>query len=313
MRYSRSPVVVLVLALAACGGEDEMSDEAPPPAETPQTPTAQLPSGPDIWIAPLSTESGTLTVGEARNVTNRDGYDNQPSFFADGSVLFTRQDGERTDIWRWDPATDEVTPVTRTDPESEYSPTPLPGGGGFSAVRVEADSTQRLWRFAMDGSGAEVILPDVAPVGYHAWIGGDTLALFVLGDPATLRIAAASTGEAETVESDIGRSLQPVPGRSAFSYTKNVEGGTEIRIFDLSDGSDELAAMGLDGGDFHAWTPGGVLLQASGGRLMRWDEGMGHWMLVTSLDDRGVTLSRIAVSPDGEWIALVAEPAPPAE
>jgi hypothetical protein len=33
---------------------------------------------------------------------------------------------------------------------------------------------------------------------------------------------------------------------------------------------------------------------------------MGHWMPVASFADRGLTLTRIAVSPDGRWIALVA-------
>lgn len=306
----RFPAALILAALAACTGDPDTADEPDVMAEeetADQTPPP-LPAGPDIWIAPLSGEGGTLTVGEPENVTAREGYDNQPFFLDDGSMLYTAIEGVRADIWRWDPTSGASTPVTRTDPESEYSPTPLPGGGGFSAIRVEADSTQRLWRFAMDGSGAEPILEDVAPVGYHAWIGTDTLALFVLGQPATLQLAVASTGEARVVGEDIGRSLHPVPGRYAFSYTQNVEDGTEIRIFDLATGSDELAATGLDGGDFHAWTPDGTLLQASGGRLMRWDEGMGHWMLVTDLSDRGVTLSRLAVSPDGSRIALVAEP-----
>ena len=43
-----------------------------------------------------------------------------------------------------------TTRVTNT-PESEYSPTVTPDGAHISVIRVEADGTQRLWRFTIDG------------------------------------------------------------------------------------------------------------------------------------------------------------------
>ena len=43
--------------------------------------------------------------------------------------------------------------VTNT-PESEYSPTVTPDGAHISVIRVEADGTQRLWRFTLDGRDA---------------------------------------------------------------------------------------------------------------------------------------------------------------
>jgi Tol biopolymer transport system component len=290
-----SPSAAQPAALAAS------TDTAPPASD-----------GPDIWIAELTAGEGdVIALGEPRNLTDRPGYDNQPHFLPDGDLLFTRQEGERTDIWRWRAADDRLEPVTRTDPESEYSPTPLPTGDGFSAVRVEADSTQRLWRFALDGSGATVLLPDVAPVGYHAWVSPDTVALFVLGEPATLQVAAVSGGAVEQKASDIGRSLQRVPGRHAFSYVQNEADGTRIRILDLAGDVTEEVATGIAGGDFHAWTPDRVLLQANGGRLLRWHPSMGHWMPVADLSERGLTLSRLAVSPDGRWLAFVAESTTP--
>ncbi len=273
----------------------------PHPSWNPRAPTSS-------WAQLLVNDDEALSLGEVRNVTDHPGYDNQPTFLSGGGFLFTRQDGEHTDIWRWDPNTDQVTPVTRTEPESEYSATPMPSGDGFSAVRVEADSTQRLWRFGMDGTAPSVLLPDVAPVGYHAWFDTDTLALFVLGDPATLRLATVSGGNAQIVATDIGRSLQPVPGRHAVSFVQHdEEGATRIRIWDLDRGDAEDYAPGLDGGDYHAWTPAGVLLQASGSTLYRWDTASPGWQPVAELD--GVTLSRLAVSPDGRWIALVADAA----
>jgi hypothetical protein len=73
--------------------------------------------------------------------------------------------------------------VTYT-PEGEFSPAVMPDGKDISVVRVEADGTQCLWRVVDKGQKSEtsVILADIKPVGYHAWIDERTVALFVLGE-----------------------------------------------------------------------------------------------------------------------------------
>src|SRR6185503_5120037 len=115
---------------------------------------SQAPSGPastDIYLASLSTRQGRLVVGAPVNVTRRPGYDNQPTFTRDGqALLYTviASDGQ-ADIYRYDLRTKTSRRVTST-PESEYSPTVYSDGTRFSVVRVEADSTQRLWSFQLD-------------------------------------------------------------------------------------------------------------------------------------------------------------------
>jgi hypothetical protein len=145
----------------------------------------------------------------------------QPSFTPDGaSVLFTSSRGggaTQTDIYRYDIARRQVVRVTET-PESEYSPTITPDGAHISVIRVEADKTQRLWQFSLDGRQPTVVLAGVKPVGYHVWIDDHTLGLFVLGSPATLHVADTRTGKSEEVARDVGRSLQRMPGGRTISF-----------------------------------------------------------------------------------------------
>lgn len=310
-RPARALAAGTLLLAGACGGEAPPAQDETP-ATTP-APAATAPPGTDIWLADLGRDAaGGMTVTGAVNVTDRPGYDNQPAFLPDGSAFYytVADDAGQADIWLHDLADGSARAVTRTAPESEYSGTPLPGGGGFSAVRVEADSTQRLWRFDADGGDASVLLPDLAPVGYHAWVGSDVLVLYVLGDPATLRVATPPSGDVRTVASDVGRSIQPIPGTSAVSYVQRLaDGGTEIRRLDPASGTSELIVAGLQGGDFHAWTPDGILLQALGSRLFAFRPGVdGVWTEVADLAAEGIQLSRIAVAPDGARIALVGEP-----
>ncbi len=296
-------VLGAAVILGACGSEGQGDAEVG---------VATAPEGTDVWVAELTyDEAEHFTLGELVNVTNRPGYDNQPHFLPDGSGLwYTRSDDAgHADIWLWTAATGALSAVTTSAPESEYSATPLPDGSGFSVIRMEADSAQRLWRFDADGGNAAVLLPDLAPVGYQAWSGDHTLALFVLGTPATLQVADVNTGATQVIAQGIGRSIQQIPGSMDVSYVQQVEGGTEIRRLNPATGQSQMIAPGIGGGDYHAWTPDGVLLQADGGRLMEWRPDHPMWMPVADYTARGLQLSRLAVSPDGTRIALVAEAA----
>jgi Tol biopolymer transport system component len=289
-------------ALGSCAG-DAPEAGGPPESTAPTTPDT------DVWVGALARASdGTLTLTDPSDVTNRPGYDNQPFFFPDGSGLwYTRIDEEgQADIWTFDPATGEVSAVTATAPESEYSATPLPDGSGFLAVRVEADSTQRLWRFDADGSHPAVVLPDLAPVGYFAWADDHTLVMFVLGRPSTLRIGDVDTGVVTEVARNVGRSIQRIPGGNSVSFVQRDEdGGATLRRLDPASGAIEDITEALAGGDFHAWTPDGGLLMADGSVLQEWTAETG-WRPVADLTADGLTISRLAVSPNGRHLAFVA-------
>lgn len=287
--------------------------DAPPAPSAPEAPPAPGPPSTDVWLLDLSREGDEWRVGTPRNLTARPGYDNQPSFTADGgAVLYTsiREDGQ-ADVWRYDLARGASARVTATA-ESEYSPTLMPGGREISAVRVEADSTQRLWAFPTGGGAPRLLLPEVRPVGYHAWADEGTLALFVLGEPATLRIAELGTGRARVVAEGIGRSLHRVPGRRAISFVQKL-GDTEwmIEELDLATERTTRLARTLPGSEDYAWTPDGVLLMASGTVLYARDPRReGGWRAVADLGSAGLgTITRLAVSPGGDRLALVAETA----
>jgi hypothetical protein len=279
-------------------------------AVVPDPGSAQASPDTDIWVFPISREGAAVEVSAGYRATRRPGYDNQPSFLPGGrTLLFTSIDSTgQADIQRLDLQERGVEPFTRTSPESEYSPTPMPGGDRISVIRVEADSTQRLWSFDLAGGSPALVLPDVEPVGYHAWIGPDRLALFVLGSPATLQIATVGGGQGTVVARNIGRSLHLIPGSRTVSFVQLEEGGAgRIQVLDPASGKIEDLAPVLEGNEFHAWTPSGALLSAQGSRIFRWAEGDSpRWEPVADLAPAGVRgITRMAVSPEGDRIAVV--------
>jgi len=303
--------------------------QQPPPAAAPQAAAPQAPPDTEIYLAPLKTVNGALELGTPVNITNSPGYDNQPFFTPDGSaVLFTSIRGAgsgagatRTDIYRYDIASKRILQVTNT-PESEYSPTITPSGA-LSVIRVELDgnNTQRLWEFTADGRNPKVLLENVKPVGYHAWADDKTIALFILGgngQPATLQVADTRTGTARTLATDIGRSLQRMPGSGAtrlISFVQRERHGEMVHLtikqLNAESGAIETLTPAVEGANEAdlAWTPDGTLLMVKEGMLYGWKRGQSGWKEVAALQQLGLArVSRLAVSPRGTWIALVAAP-----
>lgn len=266
---------------------------------------AQAPPGTDVWLARLGPD-GTIT--QPINITNRADYDNQPAFTPDGkAILFTRRDGEQTDIWAYDFTTrsSELTRITNTT-ESEYSPTVTPDGTGISVIRVEADGTQRLWRFTREGQSPTLVLTNVKPVGYHAWGPGGQLALFVLGEPNTLQVADSKRGRARVVAQRIGRSIHRIPGRETISVL-HIEGEARwIKELDVKTRTLKPIVRAVESGEGdYAWTPDGAIVMSDGKQLMRWTTGS-EWKRVADLAAMGLAgVTRMAVSPDGKWLAMV--------
>jgi dipeptidyl aminopeptidase/acylaminoacyl peptidase len=249
------------------------------------------------------------------NISNNADYDNQPSFLADGSaVLFTsKRDGKQTDIYRYAIASRQLTQLTHTD-ESEYSPLVTPDGKGFSVIRVEADGTQRLWRFDLGGSNPRLVLTSIKPVGYHAWIDATHLALFILGaqgQPATLQIADTATDSATVVEPGIGRSILIRPKTGAVSFvSKPRQQPWTIKLYDPKTHAVTAIGATVESSEDVAWDPAtGLLVMAKGSKLFARAADAADWKEVADIP--GVTnITRLAIAPNGKRIAIVAEPQP---
>ena len=295
----RSGLAPLTFATVTCVAAVAAAQTAPPPAT-------------DIYLAPIRLMPTAPAMGPARVASdNPKGYDNQPYFGSDGrSMLFTsNRDGKQTDIYFVELQTRQIRQFTRT-PESEYSPAVMPDDGGVSTIRVERDGTQRVWQFAGDGAVPTLVLPNVKPAGYHAWVDAGRLAVYVLGKPATLQIADTKTGAATVVATDIGRAVLRRP-TGAISFVQREGAQWLVKEWLPATGEIRLVVAALPGSAERdaAWAPDGTLFMTKGGEVHWWRPGQEGWTL---LADPGIgALTRLAVSPDGRWMALVAaEPQP---
>jgi dipeptidyl aminopeptidase/acylaminoacyl peptidase len=304
------------------------------PASQP-APAAAPPPGTDIYLLPITGGLAALKSAKPLPVSAAPGYDNQPNFSPDGNRLLfaANRDGKQIDIYVFDRTSSRVTQLTQT-PENENSPTYVPAGAGpagsFTVVQSEFDRNgarpaspiQRLWRFNAEGKSPQLILADINPVGYHAWIDADRLALFVLGaqgKPATLQLASVKTGKAEVAAENIGRSLHRIPTAAATTVGRpntqlasfvHREGDTfTIKQIDIASKKIDALVTAAEGSSDrdYAWLPDGrTILMSAGTKIMSWTRGAAGW---TEVYDGAAhqlgAITRLAVSPKGDAIAIV--------
>ena len=291
---------------AATPADGPVPEIGPAPAD--YRPTAAGAPSTDIWIGRIGRGAGgALQVRDLVNATDRDGYDNQPAFDPSGTAVYytSAVDSTQTETFRLLLQANAAEQVTHTPGASEFSPTPIPAQDAFSAIREER-GRQFLWRYGADGSGMGPIFATVEPVGYHAWANGTVAAMFVLGDPPTLRVGDALSGEVRTVAENPGRSIHRIPGSEDISFVRKVaEEEWWIERLDPLTGEATRLARTPTGREDYAWTPEGEILIGDGARLLAWSAEAGWWEVAHLDETDGGDISRIAVSGDGTRIALV--------
>lgn len=301
---ARTSAFCLLIIMA---GSSLAAGQTPNPSPTPNA----TPPSSDIYVSDLKIHNGALKFSQPLKITNTVGYNNQPSFLPDGkSILYTSIRDKQADIFGYDLHSSKTIQITNT-PESEYSPTLMPDGKNISVVRVEADGTQRLWKFPLAGGAPSLILEKTKPVGYHLWIDDTTLALFILGGtgkPNTLQIVDVATEKAQVIAENPGRILRRIPHQNKFSFVHKVSDKEWlIKAFDLRTRTSASLIATLPGVEDYAWLPDGRLLMAKDSKLFAVVPLTGKtWSEVADFSVAGLKgITRIAVSAKGDRIALV--------
>lgn len=285
-------------------------------ADTPNN-AGPLP-GTDIYLANLEKRDGKFHILVPHNITNKKGYDNQPFFTLDSTAVLYTSEGldVRTDVWQYSIDGGTKKQITNTLYNSEYSPKIIPDGSGISVIRErENRGGQQVWRYKFGESNGGEALLNLSPTGYHAWgQGTDYLAVFVLGEPATLQLVERKTGKTSIIFENIGRGLFSLPDGSGYTFTEpRTDDSVIVYHFDIKSREVEPLFALPKGNEFYALmknesAPLGVsFLSASNSKIMYRETPSDDWHEIADFSEKGINgISRLAVSPNGKHIALVA-------
>jgi Tol biopolymer transport system component len=264
---------------------------------------AQLPDT-DIWLLDINKEKDSIWLSNPQNVTDRKGYDNQPAFSPDGKyILYTSiRDEKQSDIYKYDLATKQITQITNTA-TSEYSPTFMPDGKNISVVMMEPDSTQRLWKFPIQGGVSSCIAENIDSVGYHCWVSSNVFAYCKITNPMSLYIYDFKNSKLTHVSDSVGRSIH-------FSYNRLFFSRLETIYSYHKENKKSQAVKIKNSEDFNFLAPNRLIMANESKIFSKSFVEIGKdglWKPLLNLDSVGVkNITRIAISPDGKKIAIVA-------
>lgn len=259
----------------------------------------------EVYLFNVQNKGHQISIDKPVNISNNEGYDNQPSFWPDSkSILYARSVGNQTEIARYYLNSGNTTIISKTQQGSEYSPVKTPTKG-ISSIRLDTTGLQRLYRYRFDGSYEELVSD--LKIGYYVWVNFTEIAAFVLGEPNTLQIINTVTGEARVVDKNIGRSLHRIPNSSFFSYVDNETDPPMIKNMNPTSGITIEMTATLEGSEDYCWTPTNEIIMAQGSKLHCWHHDNG-WNEIANLETYGLHhITRLALSPDGKRLAVVVE------
>ncbi len=260
-------------------------------------------SSTDLIAIDVKKSGKNITLGQITKITDRDGYDNQPSFINDKQLAFSSADqAGNFDIIIYNFETGKFTNLTKTKDQNEYSPRLTDCGLYVSAVTVEENGKQRLWLYPTNFGEPELLYDDIEPVGYYDWY-DNKAAMFVLGRPNSL-VYPYSKEEKLTISQNIGRTVRRQPKTSIISFIdkntvfeRDQEKSFAIKGFDIK--KREFVDLGQTMGSIEdfIWLDKNYLMSSDGKNLYARKYNENQWTKLgeVSLEGYG-KISRLAYS-----------------
>ena len=263
-------------------------------------------SGTEVYSAQLITTSMGYQIGALSNCSNNPGYDNQPSFWSEDTLLYAATRNDQTDVVLHQLSSGEKNWRSATGQGSEYSPLRIPTTEEFSAIRLDTTGLQRLYRYDHNGE-SQLLHPDLK-TGYQLWVDATTLLCTVLVDNRMdLYLLAVEGGTATLMQSSVGRSLHKVRNSEQLSFIHRKDGKAIVTTLDQKTKAQEAMFVLPEGVQDHAWLPDGTLVYGQGSALFTVGFDQAPRLLHQFKEEEVKGISRIAVSPQGKRLALVGE------
>ncbi len=266
---------------------------------------AQFPNS-DVWLFKIEEEKNVLPVlSHSLNISNREGYDNQPSFTADGSKIYfvSIKEDKQADIYYYELKSKKIKQLTKSK-ESEYSPVHTAEGRYVTTVMVEADSSQRI-HFMNTELGFNEKKFDFDSVGYYHFLNADTVIYYKLTQPHSLRYYVKPSKE------DNWLCNAPVRGFKAINRHELIYGikdSTRV-VFYIYDFLIHRASKYCEYPSTNediVWHAKWGLLKSEEDKILRYDVTKKEWVLLFDLSNQGIKkITRFDFDSKNKFLVLV--------
>ena len=266
----------------------------------------------EVYLGTISAPDASIQFSEFSNISQNEGYDNQPSFPDNSSLLYAATRNGQTDILIYHLKTAKKKWLTDSPDASEYSPLQIPSKNAVSAIRLDKDGNQQLYSYQRLSGKSDVIVEGFK-VGYHLWFSPVIIVASVLTDDRMDLVVINTRNKSSFVAGkNVGRSLHKIPRSGLISYISKQKEGLILKSLDPLSGTTKVIMNMPAGSEDMIWMADGAVLSAIGNTIVRnHPEEEGQWKLLHRFNAMEISnLSRMAISPDQKYLAIVADTSP---
>ncbi len=264
----------------------------------------------NVYLYDIVEKNGVITFENMQAIANTNGYENQPSFYDNNTLIFSASRNGQTDIAKYDINSRSYEWVTNTPGGSEYSPLRIPESNDISAIRLDTTGLQRLYRYYE--TGQDSVLLDKLKVGYHLWDNEKQLmtAVIVKGK-MNLMMNYLPEKKNSTVDMEVGRSMHKIPNTKLISYISNAGGAEIVSSYDPATNEiNDIINLPASAQDI-CWYDEKIAFVPVKNTIARATaKKIGLTAIQTFKEKEIYNITRMAVSPNQKYLAVVTDENP---
>lgn len=266
-------------------------------------------SNTDVFLFDLVSNNNSIKVANGTNISNNEGYDNQPSFLNNDRILYSSTRNGQTDIAQYFSSYKSKVWINLTE-GSEYSPLKIPNKNEVSAVRLDKDGKQRLYRYNLSNGQSSELIQDLV-VAYYTWFNEETIVSAVIEDQQLNLFATnISAGISKKYATNVGRSFHKIPNSNLISFiSKENENQWQIKSINPDTGVTKLIANTMEGVEDICWLNNKTILSGRGTKLYKLTLNKdNNWVEISDFSSLGITsITRITVNSSMDKLAIAAD------
>lgn len=271
--------------------------------------TINAQSNTEIFLFDLTTSSSKIEIKNAKNLSNNEGYDNQPSFLNDRYILFASTRNGQTDIAKYDTRYDTKSWLNSTE-GGEYTPLKHPTKNEVSAVRLDPDGKQRLYSYNGSNGESTELIKDLV-VAYYTWYDEHTIVSAVIeNDNLNLYVSNLQEGKTTKYATSVGRSFHRIPNSNLVSFvSKEDENQWQIKSLNPKTGAIRLIANTLEAVEDICWLDGKTLLSGKESKLYKLRlHRDNNWKQIADLKSDDITqITRLAINSESNKLLIAGD------
>ena len=266
----------------------------------------------EVHLFDIKNTDGKLSLVNHRNVSNNDGYDNQPSFYNDNLLAFVSTRNNQTDIATFNIRDNKVSFINSTPNGGEYSPIKIPNSEDVSAVRLDNDGKQRLYRYNIKTGESTELIKDLV-VAYYMWFDESTVISAVIeNNGLNLFVTDINTQKSRKYATNVGRSFHKIPNSKLVSFVSKEDDKWLIKSLNPLTGETKIITQTLPNIEDMCWLINGCILIPSENRIYTFNPKKDSQFSIFKdfEDDNLQKITRITSNEIGTMLALVSEISP---